>query len=172
MLPRIPLRASLPKAIEGTTPTLSAANGKLNFGATSSNSVPVSHMKSISTLLASPYAAEVLEALREASDRVVENDSEGYAGNSMARRGGSKGPSMRYRVWSICICTSCLWTSFRTGSSTRSIFCRFIPQSGSLYGLTMSKLWSNREKALPKSETAYEQLLNGTAGEPSHGSDV
>lgn len=75
VLPRIPFKLSASAAnikAQQSAPTLAAANGKLNFGASSSNVVPKSHMSSISTMLASPYAAEVLEAVHEASDKVLE----------------------------------------------------------------------------------------------------
>lgn len=76
ILPRIPFllqqgHCEGPSA-SSAPPSLSVAGGKLTLGSTSSGkSVPSSHLKDISTLLASPYAAEVLAALRRASDTAV-----------------------------------------------------------------------------------------------------
>ncbi|KAE8212742.1 hypothetical protein CF327_g3649 [Tilletia walkeri] len=53
-------------------PKLSLAGGKFLSGTTSGNSVPASHLQDVSTLLASPYAAQVLAALRTASDRAID----------------------------------------------------------------------------------------------------
>ncbi|SPO36464.1 uncharacterized protein PSFLO_01935 [Pseudozyma flocculosa] len=53
-------------------PQLSTSNGRLSSGLSSGNEVPVGALQSLRTLLASPYAAEVIQALRKASDRVVE----------------------------------------------------------------------------------------------------
>lgn len=66
VLPRLPY--PLPPGTK--PPMLKTAHGKLNFGAASS-SIPPSHLHDVSSLLASPYAAQVLADLRTASDRVV-----------------------------------------------------------------------------------------------------
>ncbi|MCO5565818.1 hypothetical protein L7F22_019493 [Adiantum nelumboides] len=54
-------------------PALGLAGGKLNLGASSKGlTVPAAHLHSLSSLLASPYASEVLEKMRKQSESVVE----------------------------------------------------------------------------------------------------
>ncbi|CAD6887571.1 unnamed protein product [Tilletia caries] len=53
-------------------PQLSLARGKLLSGTSSGNTVPASHVQDLSTLLASPYASQILAALRAASERAVQ----------------------------------------------------------------------------------------------------
>ncbi|KAN0061825.1 aprataxin-like protein [Thecaphora frezii] len=73
VLPRLPY--TIPKTAAATAgasmPSLSLTNGKLTSGLSSSGIVPASHLRSLRSLLASPYASAVLQALRIASDRVA-----------------------------------------------------------------------------------------------------
>ncbi|KAE8256327.1 hypothetical protein A4X13_0g2712 [Tilletia indica] len=81
VLPRIPFPLRLEEGKgkgkgkdkgQESPPKLSLAGGKFLSGTTSGNSVPASHLQDISTLLASPYAAQVLAALRTASERAID----------------------------------------------------------------------------------------------------
>ncbi|KAK0561812.1 aprataxin-like protein [Tilletia horrida] len=80
-------------------PKLGLAGGRLSGGTSASgNTVPASHLQSLSTLLASPYAAQVLAAMRTASDRAVEQI------HSLMRAyvaPGSKGKQKCQVTWSI-----------------------------------------------------------------------
>ncbi|EST05522.1 Histidine triad (HIT) protein [Kalmanozyma brasiliensis GHG001] len=163
VLPRIPFHASSSKPALSSqgAPTLSASNGKLNFGATSSNSVPASHMKSISTLLASPYAAEVLEALREASDRVIEHITkdmqEQYGTTWDIERAFHAVPSMEHlhlHVVSMDLVSDRL--------KHKKHFRSFHPTVGFALRLDdVEAMVKAGRRTLPKSEAAYEQLLKG-----------
>ncbi|KAK0536750.1 aprataxin-like protein [Tilletia horrida] len=88
VLPRIPFRlapdaseagnaatsSSTGKEKEETQPPkLSLAGGKLLGGTSKNDTVPASHLQDISSLLASPYAAQVLSALRTASEKAIEH---------------------------------------------------------------------------------------------------
>ena len=164
VLPRIPFKASASgsKAKKQTgTPTLSVANGKLNFGPTSSNNVPPSHMHSISTLLASPYAAEVLDAVRKTSDRVMEHIREDmlkhHGGTWDVERAFHAVPSMEHlhlHVVSMDLVSDRL--------KHKKHYLSFHPTVDFALRLDAAdKLVKEGKKALPKSEHAYEQLLKG-----------
>ncbi|KAN0062712.1 aprataxin-like protein [Thecaphora frezii] len=69
------LTYTIPKTAAATagaaTSSLSLSIGKLTSGISSSGTVPASHLGSLRSLLASPYASAVLQALWIASDRVA-----------------------------------------------------------------------------------------------------
>lgn len=74
-----PSAPSPPASTDPPKPTLSAAGGKLAFGISSKNAtgsgvetVPPSHLGSLSDLLRSPYAGEVLAALEKAAYKTAE----------------------------------------------------------------------------------------------------
>lgn len=76
MLPRLPFKldSSSYSSNAATTPPpkLGLAGGKLSLGTSLSQSkVPESHLRSLNDVLASPYAAQVLDRLSSASDEVV-----------------------------------------------------------------------------------------------------
>lgn len=75
VLPRIPFKLEGTGPVGATIappPKLSLAGGKLTQGTSAKGqSVPNAHLKSIRSLLASPYAAVVLQKLREQSGEVV-----------------------------------------------------------------------------------------------------
>ncbi|SJX62889.1 uncharacterized protein SRS1_13716 [Sporisorium reilianum f. sp. reilianum] len=160
VLPRIPFKASSSKPQRGI-PSLSASNGKLNFGATSSNTVPASHMRSISTTLASPYASEVLRAVRKASDDVIQhirNDMlEKYGVTWDVERVFHAVPSMEHlhlHVVSMDLVSDRL--------KHKKHFLSFHPSVGFALRLDDVDQWFEQgTKSLPKSEQAYEQLLKG-----------
>lgn len=165
VLPRIPFKASSSGSkaqASAGTPTLSAANGKLNFGATSSNNVPPSHMLSISALLASPYAAEVLEAVRKASAQVVEHILQDmlkhYSVTWDIETAFHAVPSMEHlhlHVVSMDLVSDRL--------KHKKHFLSFHPNVGFALRLSaVEELVKKGKKALPKSEHAYEQLLKGS----------
>lgn len=164
VLPRIPFKATSSQAsVESakTAPTLVAANGKLNFGATSSNTVPASHMNSISTLLASPYAAQVLEAMRRTSDRVlkhIRNDMEELYGVAWdIERAFHAVPSMEHLHLHV---TSMDLVSDRL--KHKKHFLSFHPTVGFAVRLNEAEDMVQQEKrSLPKAEQTYEQLLKG-----------
>ncbi|PWZ02213.1 hypothetical protein BCV70DRAFT_149351, partial [Testicularia cyperi] len=89
VLPRIPFSISdgekhaLNASDAEAKPALQAIDGKLGFGATTSNRVPQSHMQSISTLLSGPYARIVVDAMSKACSKVVE-----WIQNDMQQRHG------------------------------------------------------------------------------------
>lgn len=163
ILPRIPFKASALSSSkpQQATPSLSASNGKLNFGATSSNTVPASHMKSISTLLASPYASEVLAAVHKASNDVVQhirNDMQKHYGATWnIERAFHAVPSMEHlhlHVVSMDLVSERL--------KHKKHFLSFHPSVGFALRLDQVEEWVQQgKKALPKSEHAYEQLLKG-----------
>ena len=164
VLPRIPFRAQsggLSAQSARGTPMLSAANGRLNFGATGSNVVPTSHLKSISSLLASPYAAEVLETLRKTSDRVlqhVQNDMREHYGVVWdTERAFHAVPSMVHlhlHVVSMDLVSDRL--------KHKKHFISFHPKLGFALQLdAVEEMVRQGRQSLPKSEQSYEQLLRG-----------
>lgn len=164
VLPRIPFKASAPAARNGSrpgTPTLTAANGKLNFGSTSSNTVPPSHMNSLSSLMASPYAAEVLDTLRETSERVVQHIrsdmKEQYGVTWDIERAFHAVPSMEHlhlHVVSMDLVSDRL--------KHKKHFLSFHPTLGFAVRLDAAQdMVRQGKRSLPRSEQAYEQLLRG-----------
>ncbi|GAC93538.1 hypothetical protein PHSY_001103 [Pseudozyma hubeiensis SY62] len=164
VLPRIPFRPSLSASAsipQQGAPTLSASNGKLNFGATSSNNVPASHMKSISSVLASPYAGQVLEALRTASERVVQHIRDDMKQNYDVawdvERAFHSVPSMEHlhlHVVSMDLVSDRL--------KHKKHYLSFHPSVG--FALRLDKVQDmvrEGKKTLPKSEGTYERLLRG-----------
>ncbi|TKY85781.1 hypothetical protein EX895_005321 [Sporisorium graminicola] len=164
VLPRIPFKASSSasssKPQQGI-PSLSASDGKLNFGATSSNTVPASHMQSISALLASPYTSEVLEAVRKASEDVIQ-----YIRNDMLKDHGTTWdierafhavPSMDHlhlHVVSMDLVSDRL--------KHKKHYLSFHPTIGFALRLDQVEQWVQQgKKTLAKSKPAYEQLLKG-----------
>ncbi|SPO25413.1 uncharacterized protein UTRI_03170_B [Ustilago trichophora] len=164
VLPRIPFKATSSQASvrsAESAPTLVTTNGKLNFGATSSNTVPASHMNSISTLLASPYAAQVLQALRRSSDRVLEhirNDmKELYGVVWDIERAFHSVPSMEHLHLHV---TSMDLVSDRL--KHKKHFLSFHPTVGFAVRLDEAEDMARQGKrSLPKGEQMYEQLLKG-----------
>lgn len=166
VLPRIPFKPSVSGSTSGpqhTTPTLSASNGKLNFGATSRNSVPASHMKSISTLLASPYSAQVLECVRKASDRVVQHireDMKRHHGGVTweVERAFHAVPSMEHlhlHVVSMDLVSERL--------KHKKHYLSFHPSVGFALRLDQVEMMVKQgKKSLPKSQNGYDQLLKGS----------
>ncbi|SNX84386.1 uncharacterized protein MEPE_03095 [Melanopsichium pennsylvanicum] len=164
VLPRIPFKAtsSFSQAkSDHAAPTLAVANGKLSFGATTSNNVPPSHMKSISSLLASPYAAEIVEALQKTSDRVVEHIrkdmQEQYGVTWAVERAFHAVPSMEHvhlHVVSMDLVSDRL--------KHKKHYLSFDPTLGFAVRLSAMEEMVKREmKSLPKTEHAYEQMLKG-----------
>ena len=163
VLPRIPFKLSTSRSpiSQQAAPTLSASNGRLNFGASSSNIVPASHMLSISSLLASPYAAEVLEAVHKASDRVLEHIRtdmmEQYGVTWDVERAFHAVPSMEHlhlHVVSMDLVSDRL--------KHKKHYLSFQPNVGFAIRLNVVEdLVRQGKKRLPKSEQAYEQLLKG-----------
>lgn len=164
VLPRIPfkLSSSAPSGHLGSNPpTLAASNGKLNFGATRSNTVPVTHMDSVSTLLASPYASEVLVALRDTSERVVEHIrkdmKEQYGVSWSIERAFHAVPSMEHlhlHVVSMDLVSDRL--------KHKQHFLSFHPTLGFAVRLeAVEDLIRKGKRTLPKSRQAYEQLVKG-----------
>lgn len=164
VLPRIPFKTTMSVSssqAQRATPTLSAANGKLNLGATSSNSVPASHMKSISTLLASPYAANVLEAVRKTSERVLQHIRDDmkkqYGITWDIERAFHAVPSMVHlhlHVISMDLVSERL--------KHKKHFLSFHPAVGFALRLNeVDAMIKQGRKSLPKSESAYEKLLKG-----------
>lgn len=71
LLARIPFKLSSSSITSSKDSKLSLAGEKLSFGSTSSSSqVPPAHLRSLSSLLASPYARQVLDKLKSASKQV------------------------------------------------------------------------------------------------------
>lgn len=162
VLPRIPFKRSEdPSGSQQGVPKLTATNGKLNFGATSSNVVPASHMKSISTMVASPYAGDVLRAMRTASDRVVEHiraDMEEHYGVIWdVERAFHAVPSMEHlhlHVVSMDLVSDRL--------KHKKHYLSFHPAVGFALRLSeVERMVAEGKNSLPKSELAYEQLLKG-----------
>lgn len=163
VLPRIPFKLSTSRgsSSQQAAPTLSASNGRLNFGASSSNVVPASHMMSISSLLASPHAAEVLEAVHKASDRVLEHIRtdmmKQYGVTWEVERAFHAVPSMEHlhlHVVSMDLVSDRL--------KHKKHYLSFQPNVGFAIRLNVVEdLVKQGKKRLPKSEEAYEQLLKG-----------
>ncbi|CDU22731.1 uncharacterized protein SPSC_01361 [Sporisorium scitamineum] len=164
VLPRIPFKASKSGSSskpQQSVPSLSASNGKLNFGSTSNNTVPASHMKSISTMLASPYASEVLEAMRKASDNVVQHIrtdmQEHYGATWDIERAFHAVPSMEHLHLHV---VSMDLVSDRVKHKKHLL--SFHPTVGFALRLDQVEEWVQQgKKPLPRSEQAYEQLLKG-----------
>lgn len=75
VLPRIPFKrtasASALAQDKSGKPSLQAVGGRLSLGSSdASNIVPASHLQSITSLLRSPYAGEVLDAMERAGHEV------------------------------------------------------------------------------------------------------
>lgn len=161
VLPRIPFRLSTTSSSSSSASTLSASNGKLNFGSTTSNSVPASHMKSISSLLASPYSAEVLDAVHKASDRVLDHIRsdmlEKYGTTWEIERAFHAVPSMEHlhlHVVSMDLVSDRL--------KHKKHYLSFHPTLGFALRLKDVEEWVREgKKKLPKSEKEYEGLLKG-----------
>ncbi len=162
VLPRIPFKLANGRDKGNPAqapPALSAANGKLTLGSTSSNVVPASHLRNISALMTSPYVVEVLAAVREASDRVLDHirdDMQRKHGVTWSiERAFHAVPSMEHLHLHV---TSMDLVSDRL--KHKKHYLSFVPTVDFAQRLDdVDKMVAEGRQALPKSERAYENLL-------------
>jgi aprataxin len=160
VLPRLPFRSAAPRS-DAAAPALKAAGGKLSLGSTSSNIVPASHMRSVSDLMASPYAAEVLEAVRVASEKVVEfirkDMLQQYDTEWAIERAFHAVPSMDHlhlHVISMDLVSDRL--------KHKKHYLSFHPDVGFALRLEyIEELVRKGKSSLPRPPPAYEELLKG-----------
>lgn len=164
VLPRIPFKLANGRDKGNPTqapPALSTTNGKLTLGATSSNVVPASHLRNISALMTSPYVTEVLAAVREASDRVLDHIRDDMQRNHGVTwcidRAFHAVPSMEHlhlHVASMDLVSARL--------KHKKHYLSFAPTVDFAQRLDdVDKMVAEGKQALPKSERAYENLLKG-----------